>query len=85
MPTRRGDVLILLTAQTFTVHVVGLVTQDGQQDFQTSKNTTYVRERADAVAQAKACVMPEGRIFFRNLDSDQWSEIAQEDATDREG
>ena len=76
MPTRLGDVLILLTAQTFTVYVVGPVSQDGQQDFQTSKNMTYVSDRAVAVAEAKARVMPEGRIFFRTLDSGQWSEIS---------
>ena len=35
IPTHVGDVLILLTDESFYVHAVGQVTNEGQQDFDT--------------------------------------------------
>lgn len=76
MPTQPGDVLILRTDQSFTTHAVGQVTQDGQQDFTTHLNLKYASDRAAAVAEAKTLVVPGRRIFFRNLDTGDWSELS---------
>jgi hypothetical protein len=75
MPTQVGDVLILRT-DTSSTHAVGKVLQDGQQDFHRQMNVKYVRDRAAAVAEAKALVVPGRRIFFWNLDTRDWSEIS---------
>lgn len=76
VPTQCGDVLILRTAQSFIVHAVGQVTNDGQQDFHAQVDVKYVSTRAAAVVAAKALVGPGRRIFFRNLDTGDWSEIS---------
>jgi hypothetical protein len=75
-PTQRGDVLILRTDHSFTLHAVGQVTRDGQEDFETHVNVKYATDRAAAVAKAKALVEPGQRIFFRHLDSGDWSVIS---------
>ena len=75
--TQVGDVLILKTDQSFTTHAVGQVSKDGQQDFQGSSVTVkHVRDRAAAVAEAKALVVPGRRILFLNIDTGEWSEIS---------
>jgi hypothetical protein len=76
IPTQLGDVLILRTDHSFTLHAVGKVTKDGQQDFDTHVNVKYESDRAAALADAKALVVPGRRIFFRNLDTGDWSEIS---------
>ena len=76
IPTHRGDVLILWTAQSYSVHAVGRVSMDGQQDFRSSEaSLKYKVDHAAAIAQAKALVLPGGRIFFRNIDTGDWNEI----------
>ena len=76
IPTRCGDVLILQTDKTFTVYAVGPVSKDGQQDFDGQTNLKHVKDRAAAVTEAKALVVPGGRIFMRNIDTGDWSEIS---------
>jgi hypothetical protein len=76
IPTQCGDVLILRTDQSFILHAVGRVTKDGQQDFDTHVNVKYADNRAAADADAKALVLPGRRVFFRNLDTGEWSEIS---------
>jgi hypothetical protein len=76
MPTQFGDVLILRTHLAFTIHAVGPVSHDGQQDFHAQTNVKYEIDRAAAVAEAKALVRPGRRIFFRNIDTGDWSEIS---------
>jgi hypothetical protein len=78
VPTQRGDVLILRTDHSFTLHVVGLVTKDGQQDFDTHLHLKYECNRDIAVADARGLGLPGRRIFFRNLDTGDWSEIRAE-------
>jgi len=78
VPTHCGDVLILLTARSFTVYVVGRVSVDGQQDFHGEANVKYVDDRTTALAEATALVVPGRRIFLLNIDSGDWSEIATE-------
>lgn len=78
VPTRRGDVLILLTEQSFTVYAVGPVSVDGQQDFHKGANVKHVTDRTTALAEATALVVPGRRIFLLNIDSGVWSEIATE-------
>jgi len=73
IPTQPGDVLILSTDQSFTIYAVGLVTTDDQQEFDFHMNVKYERDRAAAVAEAKALVVPGRRIFFRNIDTGEWS------------
>jgi hypothetical protein len=75
IPTQIGDVLILWTAQSFTVYSVGHVFTDGQQDFAGQKNVRQERDHAAAVAAAKSLVVPGRRIFILNIDTDDWSEI----------
>jgi hypothetical protein len=55
---------------------VGPVSHDGQQDFHAQTNVKYEIDRAAAVAEAKALVRPGRRIFFRNIDTGDWSEIS---------
>lgn len=88
IPTRIGDVLILRTDQSFTIHAVGQVTKEGQQDFDTygqpeheqhqrgHLNLKYEINRAAAVGDAKAMVVPGRRIFFGNIDTGDWTEIS---------
>ena len=75
IPTQIGDVLILWTAESFTAYVVGNVFADGQQDFAAQKNVKQERDHAAAVAVAKTLLVPGRRIFIRNIDKDEWSEI----------
>ena len=72
---QRGDVLILGTAKSFPVYAVGGVVRDGQQDFGGEEGVKYSRVRATAEAVAKAIVAPGRRIYFRDLDTGEWSEI----------
>ena len=89
IPTHVGDVLILLTDESFHVHAVGQVTNEGQQDFDTydrgqpeydhpygQLHLKYEIEPAAAIAEAIAMVAPGRRIFFRNIDTGDWSEIS---------
>jgi hypothetical protein len=76
IPTQVGDVLILRTDQSFTIHAVGQVLRDGQQDFHAQMNVKYVSDRAAAEAEAKALVVPGRRILLRNLDTGDWSEMS---------
>jgi len=76
IPTRLGDVLILRTTQSYAVHAVGPVFRDGQQDFSSEANVTYEIDYEAAVARAKTLVLPAGRVFFRNIDTGDWSEVS---------
>jgi hypothetical protein len=76
IPTKVGDVLILVTEQSFITYAVGHVTSADQQDFHTAGNVKYVSDRDDAVATAKTIVTPDRRIFLRNLDTGHWTEIS---------
>jgi hypothetical protein len=76
IPTHVGDVLILRTTQSYVVHAVGPVSKDGQQDFSSDANVNYEIDYAAAVARAKTLVLPGGRMFFRNIDTDHWKEIS---------
>jgi len=76
IPTKRVDVLILETKDTsFRIHAVGPVVNDGEQDFFTGINVKYLRDRGSAVDTAKAMASPESRIFLRNLETNEWSEV----------
>jgi hypothetical protein len=76
IPTHAGDVLILWTTQSFAVHAVGRVANDGQQDFSSEAKVNYEIDYTAAVARAKALVLPGGRVFFRNIDTGDWNEIS---------
>jgi hypothetical protein len=75
IPTQLGDVLILRTDRSFTICAVGPVSRDGQQDLHHQANVKHFRDRAAAVAEAKALVAPGGHIFFLNIDSGDWAEV----------
>ena len=72
---QRGDVLILATARSFEVYAVGRVVRDGQQDFNGDAGVKYSRVRPTAEAAAKVIVEPGRRIYFRDLDTGEWSEV----------
>lgn len=76
IPTQVGDVLILQTDHPSAIYGVGRVSKDGQQDLHRGVNVEYVRDRAAAVAKAKALVQPGRRMFLWNLDTGDWSEIS---------
>jgi hypothetical protein len=78
MPTTVGDVLVLWTKASFTLHVVGRITEDAQQDFHRARSTRHVHSRVRALAAAKALRVQGQRIFFRNLDTHYWSERTTE-------
>ena len=73
IPTKRGDVLIVDT--NYRIHAVGPIVEDGEQDFFTGLSVKYRLRRAAAVAAAKAMASPQSRIFLRDLDTGEWSEI----------
>jgi hypothetical protein len=75
IPTRLGDVLILRTTESYTIHAIGRVSKDGQQDFGTETKVEYEIDRAAAIAQARALVVPGRRIFFLDIDTGDWSQI----------
>ena len=72
---QRGDVLILGTAKSVAVYAVGRVSRDGQQDLNGEAGVKYSRVRSTAEAVAKVIVEPGRRIYFRDLDTGEWSEI----------
>jgi hypothetical protein len=75
IPTHIGDVLILETTQSYTIYGVGKVSKDDQQDFGSQTDITYANDHAAAVTQAKALVAQGRKIFLRNIDTGEWSEI----------
>jgi hypothetical protein len=76
IPTEIGDVLILRTTRSYTIHAVGRVSKAGQQDLGSEANVKHEIAYAAAVVQAKTMVGPGRRIFFRDIDIDEWSEIS---------
>jgi hypothetical protein len=76
IPTEIGDVLILQTEKSFTVYVVGVVAVKNQQDFHGQETVKNLPDHTTAIATAKALVAPGRRIFLRNLDAGDWSEIS---------
>lgn len=79
--TQVGDVLILQTNKSFTIYAVGLVTKEGQQDFCGQFNVTHVPDRAAAMVEAKALLVPGRRIVLCNMDTNDWSEISNRGTT----
>lgn len=76
MPTRVDDVLILSTAQSFTIYAVGQVSKDGQQGFDAAMSVKYVTTETAARAEAQALAKAKGRIFLRNIDTRKWADIS---------
>ena len=76
IPTHVGDVLILRTTQSYSVHAVGRVSKDGQQDFGNEAHVKYETDYAAAVTRATALVVPGRKIFFWNIDTGAWHEIS---------
>jgi hypothetical protein len=76
IPTRVGDVLILTTNKSYRVHVVGLVSKDGQQDFRHQEGMTYASTLANALVDAKALLVPGRRIFLLDVDTRVWTKIS---------
>jgi ribosomal protein S3AE len=76
-PTEVGDTLILRTSRAYTVYVVGLVATAGQHDFSHRQQVRHVTTEAEAVKAAKATVAPHGKIYLRDIDSGEWSEISR--------
>jgi hypothetical protein len=77
LPTQVGDVLILRTTHTFTVHAVGSVSHAGQQDFHHEQQTQYFPGVEAALDAAKTLVAPGGRVYLLDLDKTEWSEISE--------
>ncbi len=73
IPTKFGDVLILMTEKAGSTHMVCPVSTEGQQG--ASADHHSVSGHAAAEAKAQSLVVPEGRIFLKDLDSGKWEEI----------
>jgi hypothetical protein len=78
IPTKIDDVLVLCTKQSFTLHVVGKVLRDGQQDFCKPGEVSYIGDRDEAMVLARSLVARGRRIFIVDIDTHQWSEIPAE-------
>ena len=76
IPTQVGDVLILRTEQTFSIHAVGRISKDGQQEFRGQTDVKYVGDRAAALSEARALLGAGRRIFLLDMESGEWSEIS---------
>ena len=76
IPTEVGDVLILRTEQTFSIHAIEVVTKTGQQDFRGQVHVKYVRNDEEALTEARAMWVPGRRIFLLDIDSGDWSQIS---------
>ncbi len=76
IPTQAGDVLVLRTAKSYTIHVVGRISNDGQQDFKDQSDLKYEKDRGAALAAAKRLRTPGRRIFLGDVDTNTWSEIS---------
>jgi hypothetical protein len=76
IPTHVGDVLILRTTRSYSVHAVGRVSKDGQQDFRNEAHVKYETDYTAAVIQANTLVAPGRRVFFRNIDTGAWYEMS---------
>jgi len=76
IPTRVDDVLILRTRRSFTVYAVGVVSRDGQQDFGSQAFPTHVTDDAAALTIAKSLRTSGSRVFLSDIDTGDWSEIA---------
>lgn len=74
-PTQVGDVLVLQTTQSYTIYAVGRVSTDVQQGFGGGEDVRYKKDYGAAVAEAKTLLVPGRRMFLRNIDADDWSEI----------
>ena len=72
MPTRRGDVLILATTQTFTMYAVVTVGVDGQQDFGTGISGGHFSELTAAVKRARDLAGPGRSVYLVNIDTSDW-------------
>jgi len=82
-PTEIGDVLILRTSLSFTVHAVGPVVAAGQHDFSKSEQVRHVAIHAEAVTTAKSIVAPGRRIYLLDIDTAEWSQISDEGESSR--
>ncbi len=74
VPTRLGDVLILIRAAGGSIHEVCPVSADGQQGCTADRHT--VSGRSAAVEKARSLVVPTGRIFLVDQDSGEWAELS---------
>ena len=59
VPTSRGDVLVL-HSESIPTYAIGIVSQDGQQDFHRTTNVRYLIDRIAALAEARARIEPGG-------------------------
>jgi hypothetical protein len=75
VPTKRGDVLILPAEGSVSLHAVGKVFSDGQQDFTYQEEVDHMPGRAAAVAAARTLVAPGRRIFLKTFNTGDWSEV----------
>ena len=76
IPTKRGDALVLYTKTTFVIHAIGRVRENGQQDFTGQHDVTHIAAREAALTKAKSLAQTGGRVFLRDIDNDQWLELA---------
>ena len=76
IPTQAGDVLVMRTAKSYTINMVGRILNDGQQDFQNQSDLKFEKDRGAALSIAKSLRSPGRRIFLVDVDTNISSEIS---------
>jgi hypothetical protein len=70
-----GDVLILRTRRSYTLYAVGVVIRNGQDDFRRKQPVYHFSSEGEALRTAETLVAPNCRIYLRDIDTGQRSEI----------
>ena len=73
IPTQSGDALILHKDGS-QIHLVGLISDDGQQTV--NENLIEKGGRALAIATARSLVMRGGRIYMKNTEAGRWGQTS---------
>jgi hypothetical protein len=81
IPTRQGDVLILLTTLFAPTYSVATVAVDGQQDFGGGENVMHLPDMAAAVKAAKMLMTHGSCTYLINIDTGDWALVPSQDST----
>ena len=78
MRTTVGDVLILKTSRTFTIHAIGSVERDGQVDFRRPQKVHHLVSFTEALRPAETMMEVDGRAHLMDIDTGGSRDISGE-------
>ena len=78
MPTHYGDVIILITTESFPTYAMATVSCDGQQDFGRGVNVMHLAGFTEAAKLAQSFVLPGSQIYLMNIDTGEWALVSRE-------